>query len=55
MNIADYPNLKRWFDGIAGRPAVERGVKVLSDLSRSGPMDEKQREILFGATQYAKR
>jgi hypothetical protein len=28
---------------------------VLSDLSRSGPMDEKQREILFGATQYAKR
>jgi GSH-dependent disulfide-bond oxidoreductase len=55
VNIADYPNLKRWFDTIAGRPAVERGVKVLSDLSRAGPMDEKQREILFGATQYAKR
>ncbi|HEY2110611.1 MAG TPA: glutathione S-transferase N-terminal domain-containing protein [Dongiaceae bacterium] len=55
VNIADYPNLRRWFDTIAGRPAVERGVKVLSDLSRSGPMDEKQREILFGATQYAKR
>jgi GST-like protein len=55
INIADYPNLKRWFDSIAARPAVERGVKVLSDLSRSGPMDEKQREILFGATQYAKR
>ena len=55
VNIADYPNLKRWFDSIAARPAVERGVKVLSDLSRSGPMDEKQREILFGATQYAKR
>lgn len=55
VNIADYPNLKRWFDTIAGRPAVERGVKVLSDLSRTGPMDEKQREILFGATQYAKR
>ena len=55
VNIADYPNLKRWFDSIAARPAVERGVKLLSDLSRSGPMDEKQREILFGATQYAKR
>jgi GST-like protein len=55
VNIADYPNLKRWFDTLAARPAVERGVKVLSDLSRSGPMDEKQREILFGATQYAKR
>ena len=55
VNIADYPNLKRWFDSIAASPAVERGVKLLSDLSRSGPMDEKQREILFGATQYAKR
>jgi GSH-dependent disulfide-bond oxidoreductase len=55
VNIADYPHLKRWFDSIAARPAVERGVKLLSDLSRSGPMDEKQREILFGATQYAKR
>ena len=55
VNIADYPNLRRWFDSIAARPAVERGVKLLSDLSRSGPMDEKQREILFGATQYAKR
>jgi len=55
VNIADYPNLKRWFDTIAGRPAVERGVQVLSDRSRSGPMDEKQKEVLFGATQYAKR
>jgi len=55
VNIADYPHLKRWFDTLTARPAVERGVKVLSDLSRSGPMDEKQREILFGATQYAKR
>jgi GST-like protein len=55
VNIADYPHLKRWFDALTARPAVERGVKVLSDLSRSGPMDEKQREILFGATQYAKR
>ena len=55
VNVAEYPNLKRWFDSIAARPAVERGVKVLSDHSRSGPMDEKEREILFGATQYAKR
>ncbi len=55
VNIADYPKLKRWFDGIAARPAVERGLKVLDEKSRSGPMDEKQREILFGATQYAKR
>ena len=40
---------------IAARPAVERGVKVLSERLRSGPMDARQREILFGATQYARR
>ena len=55
VNLDDYPNVKRWFETIAARPAVERGVKVLSDRSRTGPMDEKQREILFGATQYARR
>jgi GST-like protein len=53
--LAEYPNVKRWFDVIAARPAVERGVKVLSEHTRTGPMDERQREILFGATQYARR
>ena len=55
VQIADYPHLKRWFDTIAARPAVERGVKVLSDRSRTGPMDARQREVLFGALQYARR
>jgi GST-like protein len=50
----DYPNLKRWFDTIAERPAVQRGVKVLADL-RKPITDDKSREILFGATQYQRR
>ncbi len=29
--MADYPNVKRWFDAIDARPAVQRGVKVLAD------------------------
>ncbi|HEY0824218.1 MAG TPA: glutathione binding-like protein [Ramlibacter sp.] len=52
--IEEYPNLKRWFDTIAERPAVQRGVKVLADL-RKPVTDDKAREILFGATQYARR
>jgi GST-like protein len=49
--LADYPHLKAWFDKIADRPAVQRGVKVLADLRR--PITgEKEREILFGKTQY---
>jgi GSH-dependent disulfide-bond oxidoreductase len=52
--IDEYPHLKRWFDTIADRPAVQRGVKVLADL-RKPITDEKAREVLFGATQYQRR
>jgi GST-like protein len=54
VDIEEYPNLKRWFDGIAARPAVQRGVEVLANL-RKPIRDDKEREILFGASQYAKR
>jgi GST-like protein len=55
QKLEDYPNLKRWFDAINARPAVQRGLAVLADKRRPGPMDDKQREILFGAQQYARR
>lgn len=54
IDWADYPHLKLWFDGIAARPAVKRGVAVLSDL-RKPLTDDKSRETLFGNTQYQKR
>jgi GST-like protein len=54
VNIADYAHVKKWFDGIASRPAVQRGLKVLADL-RKPVMDDKAKEMLFGATQYQKR
>ncbi|NIM29313.1 MAG: glutathione S-transferase family protein [Gammaproteobacteria bacterium] len=50
----DFPNLKRWFDTIAARPAVERGVAVLAEHQRSGPISAQARENLFGAAQYQK-
>lgn len=54
IDWADYPHAKRWFDAIAERPAVQRGVSVLANL-RKPLTDDKAREALFGATQYAKR
>ena len=54
QNMDDTPDLKRWFEQVGRRPAVERGVKILADLRKPG-MDERAKEILFGATQYAKR
>ena len=50
----DYPHAKRWFDEISERPAVKRGVEVLS--SQNKPLlDDKSREMLFGTAQYQKR
>jgi GST-like protein len=54
IDWADYPQLKAWFDLIAARPAVQRGVQVLADL-RKPLQDDKAKETLFGATQFAKR
>lgn len=54
IDWADYPALKDWFDRIAARPAVQRGVQVLTQL-RKPLMDAQAKELLFGASQYQKR
>lgn len=54
IDWADYPRLKDWFDRIAARPAVQRGVAVLAD-ARKPLTDDKARQTLFGAVQYQKR
>ena len=54
IDWADFPHLKKWFDLIAARPAVMRGVEVLASL-RKPLTGDKEREMLFGVTQYQKR
>jgi GSH-dependent disulfide-bond oxidoreductase len=54
IDWAEYPHLKGWFDEIAARPAVQRGVEVLAGLRRPITSD-KEREVLFGKEQYRKR
>jgi len=47
----DYPQLKGWFDEMAARPAVQRGVEVLA--SRRKPLvGDTARDVLFGNLQY---
>ena len=50
----DHPHVKGWFDEIAARPAVVRGVEVLADL-RKPLTDDTARSILFGPAQYQPR
>jgi GST-like protein len=54
VDIEAYPNVKRWRDGIAARPAVQRALQVLADRRRT-EMTPEQRENMFGAKQYARR
>jgi len=55
IDLADYPAVQRWHDAIAARPAVQRGVEVLAENRRVGAISEKERENMFGATQFAAR
>jgi GST-like protein len=56
MKLADYPHLERWFNAVAARPAVERGIAVLAEFMRT-PKDlsAEARDVLFGARQYERR
>jgi len=54
VEMGDYPHLKGWFDEIAKRPAVQRGVEVLAS-ARKPLTDDKAREALFGKRQLEQR
>jgi GSH-dependent disulfide-bond oxidoreductase len=52
QKIADFPNLKRWLEAIAARPATARAYEKGKAVS-SGPsaaLTEEGRRILFGQT-----
>jgi GST-like protein len=57
VNIAEYPNVKRWFDEINARPAVQRGVQVLAEAqaANQAPHSDKSWEIMFGKVQFQRR
>lgn len=56
IDLADYPHVRRWFDTIAARPAVQRGVQVLAERRRAGSLQTREAwKNLFGDQQYQKR
>ena len=56
QKLEDYPHLKRWYDAMSERPAVLRGLAILQEESRTPQqMDQKAKDLLFGAGQFKKR
>ena len=55
VDLADYPGIQRWHDRIASRDAVQRGIAMLADRRREGPMTDAQRANLFGTSQTTPR
>jgi GST-like protein len=47
--------VKRWFQEIEARPAVQRGIQVLAQHTSSQPFTAEQLRILFGEEQYKRR
>jgi GST-like protein len=50
QTLHEFPNLKRWFDAIAARPATRRTYRDVTDAyARSAaPLSREQRRHLFG-------
>ena len=58
QDLEDFPNLKRWYDAIEARPAVQRGLAVMKEeveKAHGAAPDKKSWEILFGKQQFEKR
>jgi len=55
VDIADYPHIARWMKTLQQRPAVQRGLDVMSEYRQKGEMSAKQKEQLFGKAQFERR
>ena len=51
QDLGQFPDLKRWYDSIAARPATIAAYQgVAAAYQRSTPMSEEERQVLFGQT-----
>jgi GST-like protein len=52
IDISQYPNVRRWNETVAARPAVERGIAVLAEDMKVGNPTEEAYDNMFGSRQF---
>jgi len=52
IDIEQYPNVKRWNETVALRPAVQRGIAVLAEDMKVGNPTEETYKNMFGDKQF---
>ena len=55
QDLEKFPDLKRWFNAIASRPATLRAYARASEFPSRPVVDEESRKILFGQTAESAR
>ena len=50
QRLEDFPHLKRWFETIRARPAVQRAYQVAQGINERPVVSDASRSILFGQT-----
>lgn len=51
VDKADFPNVKRWFDAMSARPAVQAGMELLAEHRGNKTLTDDARNLLFGRGQ----
>lgn len=55
IELAEFPNIRRWYDNLKQRPALRRGLDVGKELLNRNPQDNaKARKTLFGINDRVK-
>ena len=52
IDITQYPNVKRWSETVAMRPAVQRGIAVMAEDMKVGNPTEETYNNMFGSKQF---